>query len=164
MQGGRFASSQPRSSRGGMERPPGTAVEPDGPSAPTRKIPTQSGMQSLPLPLPRSRRQHVGRDPARQTRDGFWLRYQERAGAKLPPTGRANIRGSPGSMRMQVAQQGPKTPGDALKFRTRSPCIPKKASQLPLPCRTLQAKRKPATFQQQKLAQAALMNQTGAGE
>lgn len=146
-----------------MERPPGTAVKPKGPSAPTREIPTQSGMRSLPLP-PRSRRQHVGRDPAWQMPDGFWLRYPESAGAKLPPTGRANIRGCPDSTRMQVAQQGPKTPGDVLKFHTRSPCIPKKASRLPLPCHTLQAKRKPATFQQQKLAQAALMNQTGAGE
>lgn len=112
--------------------------------SPSREIPTQSGMRSLPLPPPppRSRRQHVGRDPAWQMPDGFWLRYQESTGAKLPPTGRANIGGSPDSTRTQVAQQGPKTPGDVPKFRTRSPRIPKKASQLPLPCRTLQAKKK----------------------
>ena len=48
----------------------------------------------------------------------------------------------------------------------RSPCIPKKASQFPFPCRraALQAKIKTVIIQQQKRAQAALINQTGVGE
>lgn len=55
-------------------------------------------------------------------------------------------------------------PGMCRSFARGARASLKKPVSSPSPAALSKQKRKPATFQQQKLAQAALMNQTGAGE